>query len=63
MLEVIKWCKRLKWKIGLIPIVDLLKMVSKMASTMVASKAFKTYLTNKLDIKHLILTFYGCLEA
>ena len=30
---------------------------------MAASKAFKTYLTNKLDKKHLIMTFYGCLEA
>ena len=45
------------------PRVDLLKMAPKMASKMAASKALKTYLTNKLDKKHLILTFYGCLEA
>ena len=43
--------------------VEILKMASKMASKMTASKAFKTYLTNKLDKKHLILTFNGCLEA
>ena len=59
MLEVIKWCKRLKSKIGLIPRVERLKMASKMA----ASNALKTYFTNKLDKKHLIWTFYGCLEA
>ena len=59
MLEVVKWCKRLKWKIGLIPRVEILKMASKMA----ASKALKTYLTNKLYKKHLILTFNGCLEV
>ena len=47
MLEVIKLCKRLKWKIGSIPRVEILKMASKMA----ASKALKTYLTNKLDKK------------
>ena len=57
MLEVIKWCKRLKWKTGFIPRVEILKMASKMASKLTASKAFKTYLTNKLDKKHLILTF------
>ena len=57
MLEAIKWCKRLKWKIGLIPRVEILKMASKMAT----SKALKTYMT--LDKPHLILTFYGCLEA
>ena len=49
MLEVIKWCRRLKWKIGLIPRVEILKMASKMASKMAASNALKTYLTNKLD--------------
>ena len=59
MLEVIKWCKWLKWKIGLILRVEILKMASKMA----ASNALKTYLTNKLDKKHLFFTFYGCLEA
>ena len=32
-------------------------MASKMASKMTASKAFKTYLTNKLDKKHLIFLF------
>ena len=37
MLEVIKWCKQLKWKIGLIARVEILKMVSKMAT----SKALK----------------------
>ena len=41
----------------------MLKMASKMASKMTASKAFKTYLKNKLGKKHIILTFYGCLEA
>ena len=30
---------------------------------MAASKALKTYRTNELDKKHLILTSYGCLEA
>ena len=30
---------------------------------MAASDALKTYLTNKLDKKHLIWTFYGFLEA
>ena len=35
----------------------------KMAPKMAASNALKTYLTNKLDKKHLIWTFYGCLEA
>ena len=59
MLEVIKWYKQLKRKIGLIPRVEILKMASKMA----ASKTLKTYRTNKLDKMHLILTFYGCLEA
>ena len=54
MLEVIKWCKGLKCKIGLIPRVEILKMASKMA----ASNVLKTYLTNKLDEKHLILTFF-----
>ena len=34
-----------------------------MASEMAASNATKIYLTNKLDKKHLIWTFYGCLEA
>ena len=34
-----------------------------MAPKMAASNALKTYLTNKLDKKDLILTFYGCLEA
>ena len=43
----------------MVPRVEILKMASKMA----ASKALKTYLTNKLDKKHLILTFYACLEA
>ena len=41
----------------LIPRVEILKMASKMA----ASNALKTYLTNKLNKKHLIWTFYGCL--
>ena len=57
MLEVIKWCKGLKCKIGLIPRVEILKMASKMASKIAASNVLKTYLTNKLDKKHLILTF------
>ena len=30
---------------------------------MAASDALKTYLTNKLDKRHLIWTFYGFLEA
>ena len=34
-----------------------------MASKMAASNVLKTYLTNKLDKKHLILIFYGCLVA
>ena len=34
-----------------------------MASKMAASKAFKTYLTNTFYKKHLIITFYGRLEA
>ena len=59
MLEDIKWHKGIKWIIGLIPRVEILKMAYKMA----ASKALMSYLTNKLDNKHLILTFYGCLEA
>ena len=59
MLEVIKWCKRFEWKVCLILRVEILKMASKMA----ASNVLKTYLTNKLDEKHLIWTFYGCLEA
>ena len=63
MLEVIKCCKRLKWKIGLIPRVEILKIASEMASAMAANKALKAYLTSKIDIKHLVLTFYGCLEA
>ena len=63
MLEVIKLCKRLKSKIALIPRVERLEMASKMASKAAASNALKTYLTNKLDKKHLIWTFYGCLEA
>ena len=54
MLEVIKWCKGLKWKIGFIPRVEIFKMASKMA----ASNVLKTYLTNKLDKKHVILTFF-----
>ena len=37
----------------LIPRVEILKMASKMA----ASNALKTYLTNKVDKRHLILTF------
>ena len=53
MLEVIKWYKGLKWKIGLIPRVEILKLASKMAT----SNVLKIYLTNKLDKKHLILTF------
>ena len=40
-----------------------IKCTSKMASEMAAIKALKAYLTNKLDKKYLILTFYGCLEA
>ena len=48
---------------SLIPRVEILKIASKIASEMAASKALKAYLTNKLDKKHLILTFYGCLEA
>ena len=48
----------IKIKIGLIP-----RDRYKMASEMAASKALKAYLTTKLDKKHLILTFYGCLEA
>ena len=63
MLEVIYCCNRLKWKIGLIPRVEILKIASKVASEMAASKAIKAYLTNKLDKKHLVLTFHGCLEA
>ena len=55
MLEVVKCYKRLKWKICLIPRVEILKIASKMASEMATSKA---YLTNKLDKKHSILTFY-----
>ena len=47
----------IKWKISLNPRNDLFKVPSKMASKMAASKALKTYLTNKLDKKHLILTF------
>ena len=50
-------------KISLIPRVEIFKMVSKMASKMAASNALNTNLTNKLDKKHLILTFHGCLEA
>ena len=34
-----------------------------MASKMAASKALKTYMTNKLHKKLLILTLYGRLEA
>ena len=34
-----------------------------MASKMAESNALKSYLTNKLDKKHLIWAFYGCLEA
>ena len=45
----------IKMKLGLIPRVEIRKMASKMT----ASKSFKTYLTNKLDKKHLLLTFYG----
>ena len=30
---------------------------------MATSNAIKTYLTNKLDKKHLLWTFYGCLEV
>ena len=41
MLEVINCCKRLKLKIGLIPRVEILKLASKMASEMAASKADK----------------------
>ena len=51
MLEVIKYCKRLKWKIGFIPRVEILKIASKMASEMAASKALKAYLTNRLNKK------------
>ena len=61
MSEVIKLWKRLKWKIGLITRVEILKMTFKMASKMTDSKALETYLTKKLSKKHLILTFYGCL--
>ena len=49
----------IKMEICLIPRVEILKMASKMAT----SNAIKTYLTNKLDEKHLIWTFYGCLEV
>ena len=38
-------------------------MASKIASKMAASNALNTYLTNKLDKRHLIWAFYGCLEA
>ena len=54
MLEVVKCRKRLKWKICLIPRVEILKIASKMASEMATSKALKAYLTNRLDKKHLI---------
>ena len=50
-------------EIGLIPWVEILKIASKMASEMAASKAIKAYLTNKLDKKHLVFIFHGCLEA
>ena len=51
----------IKMEISLIPRVYLLKMASKMASKMSTSKALKTYLTNKLDKEHFILTFHDCL--
>ena len=42
----------------MIPRVEILKMASKMASKMAASNVLKTYLTNKLDKKHLILPLF-----
>ena len=51
--------QKIKMDFFLIHRVEILKLATKMA----ASNALKTYLTNKLDKKHLILTFYGCLEA
>ena len=43
----------IKMEIRLFPRVEILMMASKLAD----SNALKTYLTNKLDKKHLILTF------
>ena len=43
----------IKMEIRLFPRVEILKMASKLAD----SNALKTYLTNKLDKKHIILTF------
>ena len=42
---------------GLISRVEILKMASKMTSKMATSDVLKNNLTNKLDKKHLILTF------
>ena len=41
----------IKWKIGLISRVEILKMASSIASKMAASNALKAYLTNKHDKK------------
>ena len=49
-----------KW---LISRVEILKMASKMVAKMATSNALNTFLTNKLDKKHLIWTFCGCLKA
>ena len=48
MWEVIKWCKRLQCKIGLIPTVEILKMASKMA----ASKVLLSLDTGLIYVDH-----------